>query len=111
MADLRLPLYDNDLEDADGIPAEVQALADQIVAALDAAGANLHRHPRLEAGFSVLKAADIPSVLIELGFISDAEDLANLMDAEWRERAQQAIRDALVAWVAEDQARAALLRQ
>ena len=88
-----------------------EALADQIVAALDRAGANLHRHPRLEAGFSVLKSADIPSVLVELGFISDAEDLANLMDADWRERAQEAIRDALVAWAAEDQARTALLRQ
>ncbi|WP_432678139.1 N-acetylmuramoyl-L-alanine amidase [Nioella aestuarii] len=88
-----------------------EALADHIVAALDNAGANLHRHPRLEAGFSVLKAADIPSVLIELGFLSDAEDLANLMDATWREQAQEAIRDALVAWAAEDQAQSALLRQ
>lgn len=32
-ANLRLPLYDGDLEDAHGIPAEVQALADQIAAA------------------------------------------------------------------------------
>ena len=88
-----------------------EALADAIVAALDEAGANLHRHPRLEAGFSVLKAADIPSVLVELGFMSDAEDLANLMDASWRERTQEAIRDALLAWIAEDQARTALLRQ
>lgn len=87
------------------------ALADHIVAGLDRAGANLHRHPRLEAGFSVLKAADIPSVLVELGFISDPEDLANLLDAEWRARVQEAIRDALVAWAAEDQAQNALLRQ
>lgn len=29
-ADLRLPLYDGDLEDAEGIPAPVQRLADQI---------------------------------------------------------------------------------
>lgn len=29
-ADLRLPLYDNDREDAEGIPANVQLLADQI---------------------------------------------------------------------------------
>ena len=29
-ADLRLPLYDNDLEDASGIPDEVQILAEQI---------------------------------------------------------------------------------
>jgi N-acetylmuramoyl-L-alanine amidase len=59
----------------------------------------------------VLKAADIPSVLVELGFISDPEDLANLLDADWRARVQEAIRDALVAWAAEDQAQNALLRQ
>lgn len=32
-ADLNLPLYDGDLEEADGIPASVQALAEQIKAA------------------------------------------------------------------------------
>jgi chromate reductase len=32
-ADLRLPLYDGDLEDTHGIPPEVQTLADQIAAA------------------------------------------------------------------------------
>lgn len=31
--DLRLPLYDGDQEEAEGIPAEVQALAEQIIAA------------------------------------------------------------------------------
>ncbi len=33
VADLRLPLYDGDLEDSQGIPPEVQRLADQIAAA------------------------------------------------------------------------------
>ena len=32
-ADLNLPLYDGDLEDAEGIPADVQTLADQIASA------------------------------------------------------------------------------
>ncbi len=32
-ANLRLPLYDGDLEDAEGIPAEVRLLADQIAQA------------------------------------------------------------------------------
>ena len=32
-ADLKLPLYDGDAEDADGIPTSVQALSDQIAAA------------------------------------------------------------------------------
>jgi len=33
VGNLRLPLYDGDLEDAEGIPPEVQALADQIAQA------------------------------------------------------------------------------
>lgn len=33
LANLRLPLYDGDLETASGVPAEVQTLADQITAA------------------------------------------------------------------------------
>jgi chromate reductase len=33
IANLRLPLYDGDLEEADGIPADVQTLADQIIGA------------------------------------------------------------------------------
>jgi N-acetylmuramoyl-L-alanine amidase len=78
---------------------------------MDGAGVELHPHPRLEAGFSVLKAADIPSVLVELGFISDMDDLANLMDPEWRETVQEAIRDALVAWAIADEARVGLMRQ
>lgn len=33
LADIRFPLFDNDLQDREGIPAEVQALADRIAAA------------------------------------------------------------------------------
>lgn len=33
LADINLPLYDGDLEDRDGVPEAVQALADQIAAA------------------------------------------------------------------------------
>ena len=33
LADIRFPLYDGDLEDSDGIPAQVQRVADQIAAA------------------------------------------------------------------------------
>ncbi len=88
-----------------------QAMADRIVEGFLASNIALHPHPRMEAGFSVLKAPDIPSALIELGFISDSGDLSNLMDPAWRERVQVAIRDALVTWAAEDEARGALLRQ
>lgn len=86
-------------------------LADALVAGLRENIGNLHKRPRLEASFSVLKAADIPSVLIELGFMSSARDLANLRMPEWRARAALGIRDALRRWAAEDAAEAELLRR
>ncbi len=87
------------------------ALADQLVTGLVAAGATLYNQPRLEAGFSVLKAADIPSVLLELGFLSDSGDLENLQSADWRARVQEGIRDAMLVWALEDAAVSALLRR
>ena len=87
------------------------ALADQLVTGLAAAGAALYNQPRLEAGFSVLKAADIPSVLLELGFLSDGGDLENLQNPEWRARVQEGIRDAMLAWAREDAATSTLLRR
>ncbi len=88
-----------------------EALADHLVDGLAGAGAGLHRHPRLQAGFSVLKAADIPSALVELGFMSDESDLQNLRNPEWRAEVQAGIRDALLLWLAEDEVTSALLRQ
>ncbi len=86
-------------------------LANALVDGLRKNVGGLHKRPRLEAGFSVLKAADIPSVLIELGFMSSTQDLANLRSAEWRAKAALGIRDALLDWAIADAAEAALLRQ
>jgi N-acetylmuramoyl-L-alanine amidase len=47
----------------------------------------LHR----QAGFAVLKAPDVPSVLIELGFLSNRDDEALLATAEGRARIIEAI--------------------
>lgn len=41
---------------------------------------NPHRH----AGFRVLQAPDVPSILLELGFLSNAEDEKLLLDETWR---------------------------
>lgn len=41
-------------------------------------------NPHRFAGFRVLKAPDVPSVLLELGYLSNAEDEASLRDPEWR---------------------------
>ncbi len=86
-------------------------LADAMVEGLENAIGSLHKRPRMEASFSVLKAADIPSVLVELGFLSSQRDRENLADPEWRARAAGGIAAALQAWAAADAAEAGLLRQ
>ncbi|HET9716690.1 MAG TPA: N-acetylmuramoyl-L-alanine amidase [Pseudolabrys sp.] len=53
--------------------------------------ARLHKHPLKSAGFKVLLAPDVPSVLIELGYMSTKEDLKQLNSAVWRARTAQAI--------------------
>ena len=88
-----------------------EALAESLVAAIRQAELPLISRPHRQAGFSVLKSADIPSVLIELGFLSDPRDRANLTDAAWRARMAAGIRDALAAWRDADAVRAGLVRQ
>jgi N-acetylmuramoyl-L-alanine amidase len=51
----------------------------------------LRRFPVRQADFFVLQAPDVPSVLVELGFLSNAADIANLMQSEWRDRTAEAI--------------------
>ena len=46
----------------------------------------LHQDPLKSASFVVLKAPDVPSVLVELGFVSNRMDLRSLISPEWRER-------------------------
>jgi N-acetylmuramoyl-L-alanine amidase len=59
----------------------------------------------------VLKSPDIPSVLLELGFLSNKKDRANLKNPEWRAAMAEAIRDAILAWQRADEATADLVRQ
>ena len=47
----------------------------------------LINNPHRSAGFKVLKAPDVPSVLVELGYLSNAKDEAQLLDADWRGKA------------------------
>ncbi len=53
--------------------------------------ARLHKRPQRSAGFRILKAPDVPSVLIELGYVSNARDLKQLVSESWRSRAGDAI--------------------
>ncbi|MEI9915299.1 MAG: N-acetylmuramoyl-L-alanine amidase [Methylovirgula sp.] len=47
--------------------------------------ARLNKNPERFAGFRVLKAPDVPSVLIELGYLSNAADGTSLGSATWRD--------------------------
>lgn len=87
------------------------ALADALVGGITDAVGRMHRRPRQAAGFSVLKAPDIPAVLVELGFMSSETDLANLRDPDWRADFAQGVVHALQAWALEDAAEAPLRRR
>ncbi len=79
-------------------------LADALAVSIKEGGIKMHRHPRQFAGFSVLKSPDIPSILVELGFLSSDRDIKRLVDKAWRHKMATAMRDGLVAWMDEDRA-------
>ena len=49
--------------------------------------AHLNKNPERSAGFWVLKAPDVPSVLLELGYLSSPTDVAALASPQWRDKA------------------------
>ena len=87
------------------------AAATALVVEMTASGGPMNRRPRREAAFSVLKSADIPSVLVEIGFLSDKRDLANLRDPVWRGVMVEALATGILRWRDEDLATKALVRQ
>jgi N-acetylmuramoyl-L-alanine amidase len=57
-------------------------------------------NPERHAGFIVLKAADIPSVLVEMGFMSNRQDEAALRRADHRAKVAAAMKQAVEAYFA-----------
>lgn len=55
----------------------------------------LINNPVRSAGFRVLKAPDVPSVLVELGYLSNPKDEAQLKDPAWRQKAVDGIIEAV----------------
>jgi N-acetylmuramoyl-L-alanine amidase len=60
----------------------------------------LAREPARTAGFRVLRQAEVPSVLIELGYMSSAADIALLQSSDWQRSVAQAITRAVDAYFA-----------
>ena len=63
----------------------------------------LNKNPQRAAGFVVLKAPDVPSVLLELGYLSSQTDSVALTSADWREKATGRMAEAIVAYFADRQ--------
>ncbi len=68
-------------------------LTDELNQAVDLRG-NAHRF----AGFRVLKAPDVPSVLVEMGYLSNATEERNMLDEAFRLRFMSAVVDAVDAF-------------
>jgi N-acetylmuramoyl-L-alanine amidase len=60
----------------------------------------LNKNPRRSAGFRVLKAPDVPSVLLELGYLSNENDGLELASAQWRDKASSQVAEAIKAFFA-----------
>lgn len=67
-----------------------RSLVGELSSSIEMVG-NPHRY----AGFQVLRAPDVPSVLLELGYLSNAEDEAQMRDPEWRQLAIESLETAI----------------
>ncbi|MBR1175833.1 N-acetylmuramoyl-L-alanine amidase [Bradyrhizobium sp. KB893862 SZCCT0404] len=60
----------------------------------------MHKHPLKSAGFRVLKAPDVPSVLVEIGYVSNKGDLEHLVSEGWRSKAVGSMAQAIDGFLA-----------
>jgi len=51
----------------------------------------MRKFPVRQADFLVLQSPDVPSILVELGFLSNPEDIANLTTDAWRNKVAEGI--------------------
>ncbi|MEO1198450.1 MAG: N-acetylmuramoyl-L-alanine amidase [Pseudomonadota bacterium] len=71
--------------------------ARQLVGDLEEA-TRLNRNPIRSAGFRVLRAPDVPSVLLELGYITNEEDAELMMSDDWQDAVTQSMVTAILSY-------------
>ena len=71
----------------------------------------LSSQPLRYAAFSVLKSPDIPSILIEAGFMSTSSDLQNLTTKKGRREFADSLAEAISRWHVRDKENKVLLRE
>jgi len=75
-------------------------LGDRVLRKVDRI-AKLHKNRVEQAGFAVLKSPDIPSILVETGFISNPTEAKNLGSRTYRKKMAAAIHAGIVQWFAD----------
>jgi N-acetylmuramoyl-L-alanine amidase len=63
-----------------------------------------HAEPQREAAFVVLKSLDLPSILLEAGYISSPDDASNMANATWRKDFGKTVAGAIEIFLARQQA-------
>lgn len=81
-----------------GTQPESEKLAADLLAAIDGETKLLRTRPHRRANFRVLKAPDIPSVLLELGFMNSDADRERLSSPEWHARIAARVALGIDAW-------------
>lgn len=82
-----------------GTQVESLKLAQAVVGSLGEGLELLRTRPMRQANFRVLKAPDIPSILLELGFLNSKRDQKRLSDPEWHKTAARAVADGIERWI------------
>ena len=72
-----------------------RSVANILVSQMRAQSIRVVRHTHRFAGFAVLKAADVPSLLVEMGYLSNPRDVALLVSDDYQRRMAAAILDGL----------------
>jgi N-acetylmuramoyl-L-alanine amidase len=72
-------------------------LGDRVLTRMDSI-AHLHKRNVEQAGFAVLKSPDIPSILVETGFISNPTEARNLSTRSYQQKMARAIHAGIREW-------------
>lgn len=74
-------------------------LAERLAKSMKESGIRMLENPHRSAGFAVLKAPDIPSILIEAGFISNAQEAKLLNQESYRQKIAATLAEGLEAYL------------
>ena len=81
-----------------GTSVESRRLAEAVLGSLGSELELLRTRPLRQANFRVLKAPDIPSILLELGFLNSKRDQKRLSDPKWQKQAAEAVATGVETW-------------